>query len=100
MPQINPDEVACATVGVRTVILSYQSFCDPCRSTKPALEALAAEHDFQLVCINQDKLVSPEHAGKLLPSVSVYRDGLRVGQPMRGARTKRQSSRTCARTGF
>lgn len=90
MPQVNPDEIALTQDGgALAVIFSYQSFCDPCGSTKPHLEALAAEHGFQLVCINQDKLVSPEHAGKLMPSMNIYRDGLRIGAPMRGARTKK-----------
>lgn len=70
------------------VVLAYQSFCDPCGSTKPHLEALAKQLGFVLVKINHDMDISPEHAGAIVPSVSIYRRGQLVAQPLRRARTR------------
>ena len=73
----------------KVVILSYQSFCDPCGSTKPHLEALAKEHGFHLVNLNRDADVDWNHAGRLIPAVSIYRNGILQSRILRGAQTRK-----------
>lgn len=70
------------------VVLDYQSFCSPCNSTQPHLESLAAQRGFALVKVNRDRDISPEHAGAIVPSVSVYKRGRLMAPPLRRARTR------------
>ena len=68
--------------------LAFQGFCDPCRSTKPYVEALAWQYGFSLLEIDLENDLSAEFAGTLLPLVIVFRDGVALGEPLNGAKTK------------
>lgn len=82
-------DLAFTALADEIVVLGYGSFCDVCQATKPHLEALQREYGFEMAAVNCDKQIDAERAGTLMPSVTVFRRGQRVGAPLLGARTRK-----------
>lgn len=57
------------------VTLVYQAYCDPCRSSKHHIEALAKQYGFFLIRVDGAFSWDPEMAGQITPAIQVYVDG-------------------------
>jgi hypothetical protein len=71
----------------KVVVLAFQGFCEPTRSTKHYVEELARQHGFFLMRIDMGFRYDPEMAGELMPHLSVYTDGECHVPPLLGAHT-------------
>lgn len=73
-------EVIEASEGKKVVVLFSAPWCEPCKSLKPRLEKLAADHGFEVVNldIEEAKDFVRSIGVRSVPTTRVYQDGKAV----------------------